>query len=160
MADPHWTSFVGMGTGVFGAIIGYISYRTATSLKSLDLRIETRCLEDELKAAIGQHEAINKQAKESRPRIASAQGFLRSGQMQKWQGEIDDREKRAEEVINQLDCLSLVYDGMSTKQLEDALVTLRQFKGRIDIIIQEYANDLAWDDEQRRQLRKDAMNRR
>jgi len=40
MAAPNWVSYVGMVTGISGAIMGYISYRRSGQIKALDLRLE------------------------------------------------------------------------------------------------------------------------
>ncbi len=47
MAEPHWMGYIGMVTGIVGAftgiadaIMGYLSYKKSSSLKSLDLRLE------------------------------------------------------------------------------------------------------------------------
>ena len=91
MADPHWTSCVGMGTGIIGAItgvagaiMGYISYKKSSQNKALDLRLE-------LKRAVANinsdfkilHEQMIDGDK-SRMKVSAAIGTLKYGNMVMW----------------------------------------------------------------------------
>lgn len=135
--------------------ISALALAKVTSLKSLDLRIETKCAKDEFELAVDRLDSISKEAEKSRPRVASAIGSLQSGMMVRWKQNIENREKRATALRGQFAVRQLNYDSMSPKKLERALVELRRLIGRAKDIIGEYERDLAWDDEQRRQIRED-----
>lgn len=162
MIDPIWASYIGMGTGIIGAltgisgaIVGFISYRKISSLKSLDLRIATKSAKDEFEVSMRKLNAIANKAVRSRPRIASAIGGVVSGMMTEWQQDIDARKDRTTELIDHFSSRQSNYDRMSANELENALVELRRWKGLTDAIVGEYEGDLAWDDEQGRQLKED-----
>ncbi|RMD18436.1 hypothetical protein EA837_03210, partial [Klebsiella pneumoniae] len=49
MANPSWTDYVGvvtglvgMMTGISGAVMGYLGYRRSNQIKALDLRLALR----------------------------------------------------------------------------------------------------------------------
>lgn len=153
MTDPHWTSYVGMVTGISGAIMGFISYRTTTSMKSLDLRIEVKRVEDDFKLTIGRIDEIAKEAKKSRPAVASAIGLLQSGMMVKWEQDLETLDERAAHLQIEFDKRQSNYDRMPPKDLEEALVNLHRMKGIVGEIIGEYEKSIEWDNEMRRDIR-------
>jgi hypothetical protein len=42
MPDPHWTGYVGMISGLSGAVLSVVSYIKSSSIKKLDLRLKLR----------------------------------------------------------------------------------------------------------------------
>jgi ribosomal protein L21E len=42
MTDTVWTGYVGMVTGIVGAVIGIAAYLRSNKIKKLDLRLELR----------------------------------------------------------------------------------------------------------------------
>ena len=89
MADPHWTSYVGMATGIAGAIMGYLGYRKANSLKSLDMRLELRKAVTDLTTSYTELNGLIDSANQSRINMAAATGRFRSGMMQLWNSELE-----------------------------------------------------------------------
>jgi hypothetical protein len=77
MADPHWTSYVGMATGIIGALTGIIGYRKASSLKSLDLRLELKKATHNALTDVHQIEELINRASKSRQAVAAARGMFR-----------------------------------------------------------------------------------
>ena len=100
MADPHWTSYVGMATGLIGAFTGIIGYRKARSLKSLDLRLELRKSTHNAHTDLNQLEDLVNKANKSRNAVASARGFLQSGRMVKWKADIEIDKAKLELLLN------------------------------------------------------------
>ena len=41
MADSGFLSYIGAATGVIGSVLGYIGYRQASLMKSVDLRLQS-----------------------------------------------------------------------------------------------------------------------
>ncbi len=89
MAEPHWTSYVGMAAGIFGAIMGYVSIRRSNQIKSLDLRLELRKSINNYNAAISKAKELMPRANKSRERVASAMGNYNSGAMVQWKQEYE-----------------------------------------------------------------------
>jgi hypothetical protein len=71
MADSNWASYVGMVTGVIGAVMGYISYRRSNEIKSLDLRLEYRKSINDCVSAISKAEKLLPYANKSRERVVA-----------------------------------------------------------------------------------------
>lgn len=140
---------------ILAVIISFVSLAKIISLKSLDLRIEAKCADDDLKLTLNKLDEISKKAQKSRPRVASATGGLISGRMVQWKQDVEHREKRTTALRGQFAARKLDYDRMSPKKLEKALVELRRLEGVAIAISGEYESDLACDDEQRRQIRED-----
>src|SRR5690606_29924596 len=88
MADPHWTSYIGMITGISGAIMGFISYRRSNKLKALDLRLELRKSLNDLYLDHENAESLIALANKSRRAVASAAGSFGSGRMQIWDANV------------------------------------------------------------------------
>src|SRR5688572_4220085 len=91
MADPHWTSYVGMATGILGtitgvagAILGVVSYRRTSQIKQMDSRLELKKAINQANANISALLELLPYADKSRTRVASAKGLLQSGAMEKW----------------------------------------------------------------------------
>jgi len=90
MPDPHWTSYVGMATGILGtitgvagAILGYISYRKSKQIKKLDLRIELKRAVTDLNFEYAELIRQMKEGNRSRKAVAAPLGLSNSSMMKK-----------------------------------------------------------------------------
>lgn len=85
MADSDWARYVGMATGLFGAVMGYVGYRRSDQIKALDLRLELR------KGLASAHESLVTlrdlldSAATSRMTTLAARGLGRSGASVAWE---------------------------------------------------------------------------
>ena len=162
MAEPHWTSYVGMltgligcCTGIAGAIMGYISYRKSNRLKSLDLRLELR------KAISDVHTDLNKQkelidnANKSRQAVLAARGMSQSGAMEKWKSEVNADKTKIAELFKRAPKAENAYDTLEVRELESELITVHKLKSEIRYLLDKYSEVIRSDDQQRIQIHED-----
>jgi len=155
MADPHWTSYVGMATGLIGACTGIIGYRKASSLKSLDLRLELRKSTHNAHTDLSQLEDLINKANRSRDAVASARGFLGSGRMIKWKADIETDKAKLESLLSTAPDPKDNPENYSQGKLELKLIKIHKFQMEIDDLKNKYVDELLKDDEERKQIRED-----
>jgi len=162
MADPHWTSYVGMGTGIVGAItgvagaiMGYVSYRKSNNLKTLDLRIELPKQINHTKTIHEKLLSLMRDADGSRKAILAALGVFRSSTMDKWSTTYEADTKSLRQQAKKIPDRNATYDNLSQKDLESKIVDIYQIQSSLNNLLDKYSDALAWDDEQRKQLRED-----
>ncbi len=153
MADPHWTSYVGMITGISGAIMGYISYRKSNNLKSLDLRLELRKAVNELYQTYKLAEDQINSASRSRRAVASATGNYNSGRHKVWEQSVENDTKIINEIKNTFPEKNDSFSILSTKDLESKLVDIHDKQCNLNSILVKYKDEITADNETRNHLR-------
>jgi hypothetical protein len=95
MAEPIWTNYVAIATGIIGAItgiagaiMGYVSYRRSNKLKAFDLRLELRKAANDVHADLARLRDLFNKADKSRQAVNAAMGMSRSGAMVSWQNKL------------------------------------------------------------------------
>jgi hypothetical protein len=78
------TGIVGAITGIVGAILGYKGYRAAQQSKTLDLRLELRRAEADLRSDNEHLPDLMQQSHDSRVNVSAARGIGDSGYLQAW----------------------------------------------------------------------------
>jgi len=126
MADPHWTSYVGMVTGIAGAIMGCVSYRRSNSIKSLDLRLELRKAINEVEIRIPQIEKLIKDANKLRKKVASKTRGLYSGMMVKWEEEVEADKNKLAQLSESVPKSEENYDKLNLQELESKLIEVHK----------------------------------
>ncbi len=155
MADPHWTSYVGMATGILGALTGIIGYRKASSLKSLDLRLELKkATHDSLIDVHQIRELINK-ANKSRQAVAAAKGMRQSGMMEKWKTEVEADKVQLSELLEIAPDSEEDIERYPQSLLESKLVEIHRFQRAVNGLKEKYIAEYQKDDEKRIQIRED-----
>lgn len=153
MADPHWTSYVGMVTGISGAIMGFISYRRSNSLKSLDLRLELRKAVNQLHQKTKQTNELIIEANKSRRAVASAMGQFRSGRMELWDKDVEADQQLLTNLNAETPDESEAFSGLTAEALEAKLVEVHRIHGEITSVSEKYAAAIEEDNEMRRHIR-------
>ena len=128
MADPHWTSFVGMATGIIGAFTGVIGYRKASSLKSLDLRLELKKETHNALTDVHKIEELINKANKSRQAEAAARGMFKSGMMEKWKADVETDKAQLATLLNKAPDPEENFEKCSQGVLESKLVDLHKFQ--------------------------------
>jgi len=159
MADPHWTSYVGMVTGIAGAIMGYVGYRKSNQIKALDLRIELKRAEADIIFSFKKLREQMDEGNKSRMRVLSAIGKFDSGMMEKWKDAFELDEIEINELANRLPDEYTNYDNLVPKELEAKLIESHKIQRNIQKLSKKYSEAMAWDDEQRKHLREDMHTR-
>ena len=166
MAEPHWsgyggmvTGLIGAVTGIAGAIMGYISYRRSNRLKSLDLRLELRKSVSDVHADLNRLKKLIDNANGSRQAVLVARGMSQSGPMEKWKNEVNADKAKIGKLFEHAPKAETTYGTLEVKELESELVTVHKHSGEIRTLLDKYSEVIRSDDEQRRQIREDQRAR-
>jgi hypothetical protein len=153
MADSSWASYVGMVTGVIGAVMGYIGYRRSNEIKSLDLRLEYRKSINDYVSAISKVEKLLPYANNSRERVAAGIGNYHSGAMQHWKQEYEADSNELNKLAGSVPSPDGNYDHLTFKQLESKLVEMHKLQNEIKALVDKYQSALDADDKTREYIR-------
>jgi hypothetical protein len=155
MAEPHWTSYVGMLTGIVGIGVALFSNWKVNKIKSLDLRIELKKLALNTQSNLEQLEELMELANRSRINMSAALGRTGSGQMVKWKDDYqkdilikDDLLKRAPDITKK-------YLNLTPHELEDNLIELHDYAGKVIYLCDKYKQTIKKDEEDGIQLKED-----
>lgn len=155
MADPHWTSYVGMVTGIAGAIMGCVSYRRINSMKSLDLRLELKKAINEVEIRIPQIEKLIEDTNKSRKAVASRTGRFYSGRMKRWEGEVKADKNKLAQLSESAPRSEENYDKLNPQELESKLIEVHKYQAQLKELKDKYDAAIRSDDEERKQIRED-----
>ncbi|WP_186091147.1 hypothetical protein [Burkholderia gladioli] len=155
MADASWTDYfgiVGMVTGVFGAIMGYVGYRRSNQIKALDMRVALRKDLAEAWGTIATLRKMMTDANASRQATLAARGLGHSGAWVAWEQNLETDRAELEEVVAATRGEDADFSALSERQLETELVTIHKVKATISTLLDKYRGEIAADDETRRQI--------
>lgn len=166
MPDPHWTSYVGMATGIIGAltgiagaVMGTLGYRKSNEIKSLDLRLELRKALSDLHMGLSKLEELLPLENQSRQRVAAATGKIGSGAMVIWDRQYEEDQLRLSNLAKEAPGSDIAYDDLKPKELEETLVDMHKLQSQVNHLVDKYNSAFKSDDEERKQIREDAMRR-
>lgn len=159
MAEPHWTSYVGMATGIIGALTGIAggilsiyTYRRSTRLKEMELRLELQKSAAQADADLVALVELLPRANRSRRHVAAAKGLFHSGVMMTWEEEY----KLAEGALNKLLASApkpSTFAGLTLKDLEAKLAELHRLQPQIQHLMDKYKAAFAADDKDRDRIK-------
>lgn len=153
MADPHWTSYVGMVTGIFGAIMGFMSYLRSYSFKSLDLRLELRKSVKDIHQMYTQLNMLIINSNKSRCAVASAKGYFYSGKMELWAQQVEKDTDSLRKIKDKFPESEESFTSLSAENLESKLVEIHNIQGSLLTLIEKYTSEIESDNEARRHIR-------
>jgi hypothetical protein len=161
MTDPHWTSYVGMITGIIGsltgilgAVLGFVGFRRANKLKSLDLRIEVQKARNDAHFSNVQLVDLLEAAKSSRTATARVNGTSHSRGLQQFEEKFDTDRKHAADLISQIPKPGFDFSSLSVEELETKLVEIHRLQCWINDVSKYYEGTIAEDDEDQNQYRE------
>ena len=154
-----WLSYVSLGLSVLGAVsgclgtvLGWRGYRRAGKMKTLDLRLELRKVDAEIKSfVLGLPELLDR-VKLSRESILAASGRAQSGAMQFCRDELRKDGERQQRLAQALPADDPDYRGYSPEALEQELVRRHAALGEAKWIASKYERWLADDNQARAQV--------
>lgn len=162
MSEPAWlgytgaiTGVIGAVTGISGAIMGYVAYRRSEALKALDLRLELRKTENNLRSTVDELIPLLEYAKKSRTAVASATGMLGSGALKKWLSELEADVAAVRSLEAELPPANPDYASMTHATLEEKLVAVHIIHAKATRLREKYDAALAADDKAREHIRAD-----
>ena len=154
MSDIHWTNYVGMFTGIFGAIMGFIGYKKSNKIKSLDMRMELREDINNARLSLAQLEELLPYADKSRRRVAAAAGNSGSGRMQLWEQEFVADTERLMQIAGEIPNPEIQYSDLRPEGLEQEIIDIHQLQGQLDLLSKKYKSTVQEDDQMREEIRK------
>ena len=154
-----WLSYVSLGLSVLGAasgclgtVLGWRGYRRAGKMKTLDLRLELRKGDAEIRSVVlGLPELLDR-AKQSREHILAASGRAQSGAMLFCRDELRKDGERQQRLAQALPAADPDYRGYSPEALEQELVRRHAALGEAKEIASKYERWLADDNQDRAQV--------
>ncbi len=159
MADPHWTGYVGMVSGIAGAVLSIISYRKSSSIKNLDLRLELRKEINNTHTNLAHLTGLLPHANNSRRAVAAATGNFHSGNMQRWNNELEIDNEQLTSIAEKAPDLEASYDSLNTKELESKLIEVHSLQSEINTLVNKYQSAIDSDDSERNHIREDIRAR-
>jgi hypothetical protein len=153
MSEPNWLGYVGAITGIAGAIMGYISLRRSGKLKALDLRLELRRDEADVRELAQEFPALVERAHRSRRAVHAATG--RIGAFQQWLADCEGDPAAMRALHAQLSDPNNDYASASHAELESRLVAVHSLKSQAERLRDKYLAALVADDKERERIAAD-----
>ena len=154
-----WVSYVSLGLSILGAVsgclgtaLGWRGYRRVGQMKTLDLRLELRRTDTEIRNLVLALPELLNRAEQSRERILAASGSAESGAMQICRNELRDAGQRQQRIAQALPAADPDYRGYSPEALEQELVRRHAALGEAKEIASKYEGWLADDNQARAHL--------
>ncbi|MCG7869123.1 MAG: hypothetical protein JAY74_22485 [Candidatus Thiodiazotropha taylori] len=142
MPEPHWSGYVGMVTGIIGAVLGIVSYRKTSAIKSLDLRIELKKDINTIHETINHANELAPKAYNSKLAAFSARGILNSSVRDKWERKHNDLAAQIERINGELPNQDVNLAKYSQTNLEKELVRIHKLQTTLDPIVSELESNL------------------
>lgn len=162
MAEPHWTSYVGMGSGLIGsitdisgAIMGYISYRRSNKLKSMDLRLELCKAVSDIHTDSKRLIELMATTSAARQVLWRKRGLQKTPAMKQFTNKVVVDKKKIAKIRESISEDRSVYDKLNIKDLESWLVSVHKFKSEIQNLIDKYSDFSRSDKKECEQIRAD-----
>ncbi|MCK9367421.1 MAG: hypothetical protein M0P72_09785 [Metallibacterium scheffleri] len=138
--------------GCLAAVLGWRNYRRTGKMKTLDLRLELRKVDAEIKSLVLGLPELLDTAKVSRERVLTASGRAQSGAMQICRDELRKDGERQQRLAQALPADDPDYRGCSPEALEQELVRRRAALGEAKGIASKYERWMADDNLARAQV--------
>jgi len=139
MADPHWTSYVGMATGIAGAITGLYSLHKANKLKSLDLRLEIKKSLNDIYINLPQAYKILNDANNTHMAVASMKGRIQSGTISIWKKDVEADKDKLNQLSQEINNIDLKCAKLNQNELESMIIEIHKIKVNLLDIKGRYA---------------------
>lgn len=147
------TGVVGAITGIAGSVMGYLSYRKAGEIKSLELRLDLMKTGVEVFQKADALCDLLARAERSRNAVAAAVGTYRSGAHERWMHQFAADEESLASINESVDELNVDYSKAPLRELEKATGELHALQTIVQGISERYVGSIAEDDRNRVFLR-------
>jgi hypothetical protein len=154
MNDIHWTSYVGMASGIVGVFIASISLYKTNRIKSLDLRLEFKRIALDITSLHEELDTILIVSLKSRTQTAAALSMSGSGGTKSWLEEHANDTKLWKNLGDTLPDTKESYNSLSKEKLEGKLVKAYGLKIKLNSLKEKYASSLAKDEKDSKFLRE------
>ena len=156
MAAPGWLSYVAMITGsigaitgITGAVTGITSLRRVRRMKALDLRLELRKAEADLRANSSHLPELLEKADRSHMAVAAFDGSINSGAIGLWKSEVVADKNKVRALLANVPQAEADYRTLTAEELESKIVATHRLRSAIDQMRDKYIAALAADERKR-----------
>lgn len=155
MASPDWLSYLSLAFGVIGTVSGCLAYRRTGQLKTLDLRIELRRTDVDLRHLVLNLPAKLEYAKRSYRAASAASGSYHSGATKKWLCDFEDDLLTLKALEDRLPAADDDYQSKDSSSMESEIVKRHKLLVEARELAAKYAESVASDDKRRENIRED-----
>lgn len=152
MAVPDWVTYVSLAGGVIGTVSGCMAYRRTGRMKALDLRLELRKADKDLRDLIGGLRDHLHQADISRRALATTSGGIKSGAMTAWQDQLELDLSLVDYLEATMPSGRDDYRGLNVERLESLLVDRHDLRTEAMKLHGKYQTSMDRDGKQREEL--------
>ena len=153
------TGIAGMLTGIAGMILACLAYRRSGQLKALELRLNLRYAENDLRASVESLPDLLARSKKSRTRVAAARGYFGSAPIEQWLTAWETDQLAVKDLQEQLPDSADDYQGLDHSALEAKLGTAHALKSKAARLQDKYRSVLTADDREREHIEADLRMR-
>ncbi|MEO8009446.1 MAG: hypothetical protein ABI728_13140 [Betaproteobacteria bacterium] len=153
MPEANLLNYIGAVAGIGGAIMGYISFRRSGKMKALDLRLELRKADHDLRDTVKGFAPLLDQAMNSHKNVSAAIGQYNSGAFKQWVSEWEESQKEILALENNLPDPDTDYQGLGYAALETRLVAVHAMQSQAAHIRDKYLAVLESHDKEREHLK-------
>jgi hypothetical protein len=157
MPASDWVSYVVAATGITGAVMTWINLRRTAQLKALDLRLEVRKADADVRSAFADLPTLFEKARRSRAAVTAATG--QTGAQMQWLRDADADRAALQPLQATLPAAPDDYRSLTPAGLEDKLVELHRLQSKVKLLSEKYQASLAADDKVREQLQANMRDR-
>jgi len=147
-------SYFGAATGLFGAVVSWVSFRRTGNFKSLELRLELGKSASELEVAVDALPQLLDHAKRSREALSAAMGMNRSGAHAIWMETLNADYARIGAIRADMPDHSRAFAKLSHGDLEARMVSIHALRTKAAQLQEKYEACIAEDDKDREHIRK------
>mgnify|MGYP001188347961 CR=1 FL=1 len=138
---------VGSVAGIYGAVMGHIAFSKSKKHKTLDLRLELQKSVNTFTDDRSQLRELIKESDISKQGIARAQGWSKSGRMDKWKRDVESDKNKVDTLTSESLDGSNDFQKLNERQLETRLVKVHSLQKSIDELKQKYKDSIDEDKE-------------
>ena len=151
MPEPHWMSYAGFVSGIVGSlagiagtVLGIISYRKASKIKTLDLRLEYRKEIGSLRSETEALMPLLEEAKTLRENVAAAIGKFKSGETRLWLDEYGVDKESVQEIAKTLPDMEK-RSSTNEQELEESIIEAHAYRTTIRLLEKKYQDSMVYD---------------
>lgn len=140
-------------------IVSILSYRQAFSVKAVDLRIEANKAREDVRQQLAALKQSHADALKARKALNAARGLLRSGAMQGYEQEWNQRGNRVTAIEAEFTEYAEPTTESKSASLEKLIAALHGLHRKIEALQSQYDADAGYNEREVAQLRADRRER-
>jgi len=135
-----------MITGIAGSVMGYVSILRTRGMKALDLRLELRKAESDVRAISSELPALLIKADRKRKAVAALDGSINSGAMSMWENELAADNLKVKSLLSKIPDAQSDYRKLRPHDLEPRIIAIHDLRAEVNRMYDKYTSALAKDE--------------